>query len=233
MDLTLHSAQSEGYGPPEKHFSACVLLKGTARSMKKTVLLGALIACASPLAHAQESRQDISASAYGIFGPTVHGQGAQEDTTSALGFLGSYRYSVTPRSQLELNYSYLQNSFKFTPIARNQVYVHSRVQEISGAYVYSRNYHNFNPFVQIGVGGIIFTPIHDFGTSQLDTRQNTNIGALFGGGVAYEISPSFDIRAEYRGFLLKTPDFGEANNGYKTNRYEVLSMPAIGIAYHF
>jgi outer membrane immunogenic protein len=204
--------------------------------MKKIVLLGALLVGAAGWAHAQESRQDISASGYGIFGPTVHGEGAQENTVSALGFLGAYRYSVTPRSQLELNYSYLQTSLKYIQAGHPQndfVYVHARAQEISGAYVYTRNYKNWNPFVQIGVGGIIFTPIHDFGTSQLDTKQNTNIGGLFGGGVAYEISPSFDIRAEYRGFLLKTPDFGEAANGYKTNRYEVLSMPAIGIAYHF
>jgi len=109
--------------------------------------------------------------------------------------------------------------------------VHTRQEEITGAYVYSRNYHNFNPFVEIGVGGMIFTPIRDFATNQLDTKQNTNIGGLAGGGVAYEISPSFDIRAEYRGFLVKTPDFGRAD--YKTNRYEWLSLPAIGIAYHF
>jgi len=204
--------------------------------MKKILLLGALLLCASGWAGAQESRQDVSASAYGIFGPTVYGQGAREDTISALGFLGSYRYQVTPRSGLELNYSYLQTSLRYVPASHAQdafVYVHTRAQEISGAYVYSRNYHNYNPFVEVGVGGIIFSPIKDYGTSQLDARQNTNVGALFGGGLAYEISPSFDIRAEYRGFLLKTPDFGQSGNGYKTNRYEVLSMPSIGIAYHF
>ena len=78
---------------------------------------------------------------------------------------------------------------------------------------------------------MIFTPIRDNGTHQLDARQNTNIGALFGGGVAYEISPSFDIRVQYRGFLLKAPDFGQA--GFKTNRYYVLSTPSLGFAYHF
>ncbi|HEY4357982.1 MAG TPA: outer membrane beta-barrel protein [Acidobacteriaceae bacterium] len=199
--------------------------------MKKMMLLGALLLCAAGVGYAQESRQDVSASAYGMFNPSVNGRGLQMDTTKALGFLGSYRYSVTPRSSLELNYSFLQNAFKYFPAATSVVYVHSREQEITGAYVYSRNYHNFNPFVEAGVGGMIFTPIKDFGTSQLDTRQNTNIGALFGGGVAYEISPSFDIRAEYRGFLAKAPDFGKPV--YQTNRYMVFSMPAVGIAYHF
>ena len=83
------------------------------------------------------------------------------------------------------------------------------------------------------LGGILFSPIQDFGTQVLSLKRNTNIGALFGGGLAYEISPSFAIRAEYRGFLLKAPDFGAAGGIFKTNRYEVLSMPAIGVAYHF
>jgi len=205
--------------------------EGISASMKKMMLLGALLLCAAGVGNAQESRQDFSASAVGLFGPDVHGLGVQANTLGALGFLGSYRYSVTPRSSLEVNYGYLQNSEKFTPPGRGTVYVHTRQEEITGAYVYSRNYKNFNPFVEIGIGGMIFTPIRDYKTSQLDTKQNTNIGGLAGGGLAYEISPSFDIRAEYRGFLCKTPDFGRSD--YKTNRYEWLSEPVIGIAYHF
>ena len=208
--------------------------EGISASMKKMMLLGALLVCTATVGFAQESRQDVSASAYGLFGPEVHGAaGVTENTTGALGFLGSYRYSVTPRSALEVNYSFLQNSDRYgnPSFGVNKLYVHSRQQEISGAYVYSHNYKNYNPFLEVGVGGIIFSPIKDFGTQVLSLKQNTNIGALFGGGMAYEISPSFDIRVEYRAFLLKAPDFGYAN--FKTNRYEVLSMPAIGVAYHF
>jgi opacity protein-like surface antigen len=206
--------------------------EGIFASMKKMMLLGAILVCAVAVSKAQESRQDFSASAYGNFSPTVHGLGVTQNMTGALGFLSSYRYSVTPRSQLELNYSYMQNSNKYrSDTFSGPVYVHTRMQEISGAYVYSRTYKNYNPFAQVGLGGMIFTPIRDYGTSQLDTKQNTNLGALFGGGLAYEISPSFDVRVEYRGFLLKTPDFGKSD--YKTNKYEVVSMPAIGIAYHF
>jgi len=80
---------------------------------------------------------------------------------------------------------------------------------------------------------IACSPSKDAGTSDLDAKQNTNIGALFGGGVAYELSPSFDIRVEYRGFLVKTPTFSLPGNVFNTNRYEVISTPALGIAYHF
>lgn len=198
--------------------------------MKKTMLLGALLLVAAA-GFAQESRQDVSVSAMGVFAPQANGNAVYLNTTSTLGFLGSYRYMLTPRSALELNYSYAENSYKYRTSFLPNGRVHARQQEITGAYVYNLNFRNFNPFLEGGVGGFIFSPIKDEGTNLLDAKQNTNVGALFGGGVAYELSPSFDIRAEYRGFVVKAPDFGLTN--FKTNRYEVISLPAIGIAYHF
>ncbi len=201
--------------------------------MKKTVLLGALFA-ASVSAQAQESRQDASISAFEVVAPQVSGNAVQPlRTTLVTGVLGSYRYLLTPRSGLELNYGWAQNSLVFNafsagiPTAR----IHTRQQEISAAYVYSRNYKRYNPFVEAGIGGMIFTPILDSGTQVRDTRQTVSVGGLFGAGVAYEISPSFDIRAEYRGFVLKAPGFGVS--AFNSNRYYVISTPSIGVAYHF
>ena len=205
--------------------------EGIFSSMKKMMLIGALL-LGSAGAYAQESRQDVSLSGFATLAPDVRGNGVNPaSTTITTGILASYRYMVTPRSALELNYGFAQNSIKYTTSSIKNGEVHARQQEITGAYVYTLNFKRFNPFAEIGVGGMIFTPILDNGTHQLDARQNTNIGGLFGGGLAYELSPSFDIRAEYRGFLLKAPDFGKTE--FKSNRYEVMSMPTIGIAYHF
>jgi opacity protein-like surface antigen len=199
--------------------------------MKKTMLLGALMLLASA-GYAQESRQDASVSVIGVFTPEVNGNAVKLTTTTTVGFLGSYRYMLTPRSALELNYSFAQYTSRYSTSFLPNVRIHTRQQEVTGAYVYNfRNYRNFNPFLEAGVGGLIFTPIRDYGTTNFDTKQNTNIGALFGGGVAYELSPSWDIRAEYRGFVVKAPDFGLTN--FKTNRWEVISLPALGVAYHF
>jgi len=187
------------------------------------------------MASAQESRQDVSASFIGTDAPQVYGVNVKPMTsTHTGGFLGSYRYLLTPRSGLELNYSWAQYSVKYnlaTVLVPNSSEVHARQQEVSTAYVYSRSYRNYNPFVEAGVGAMIFTPILDNGTKEFDTKQNTNIGGLFGGGLAYEVSPSFDIRIGYRGFICKAPDFNVP--GFKSNRYYVVSTPSLGIAYHF
>jgi outer membrane immunogenic protein len=199
--------------------------------MKKMMLIGALL-LGSTVGYAQESRQDVSLSGFAPLAPNVHGNGVNPmSTTITTGILASYRYMVTPRSALELNYGFAQDTMKYLTSSIVNGQVHTRAQEVTAAYVYTRNYGRYNPFLEGGVGAMIFSPIRDNGTHQLDAKQNTNIGALFGGGVAYELSPSFDIRVEYRGFLTKAPDFGKTE--FKANRYYVMSMPTVGFAYHF
>jgi outer membrane immunogenic protein len=202
--------------------------------MKKTMLLGVLMLSAAA-GYAQESRQDVSFSGAGIFAPTIHGaNNVVQDSTGSLGLLMSYRYMVTPKSALELNYSFTQDNQKFLYNGITNYRVHARQQEFTAAYVYSLNFKRFSPFVEVGGGLLVFTPVLDAGTDLLTTKITKGIGGLFGGGLAYELSPSFDIRAEYRGFLVKTPSFGENTSpDLNTNRYEVISMPTIGVAYHF
>jgi opacity protein-like surface antigen len=198
--------------------------------MKRISLWMVLIPVLAAGALAQESRQDVSVSLTGITPTHVSGTPSAE-SDPALGALVSYRYMLTPRSGLELNYQYGQTTFYYGGFYPAPVYVHTRMQEISGAYVYSRNYGNFNPFVEGGIGGIIFTPLKDAETSVYDVNQNTNIGVFYGAGLAYQISPSFDIRAEYRGLVIKEPSFNIT--GVRTGIYQNLNNPVIGIAYHF
>ena len=198
--------------------------------MMKTILLGALM-LSSAAAYAQESRQDISVSGFGLITPIVHGNSVIITPSKTGGLLLSYRYLLTPHSALELNYSFAQNTNYFQ-YQGNQTFnpINTRQQELTGAYVFGLTFKNYNPFVEAGVGGVVFTPILNNGTTRIDAKQNTNIGGMFGAGVAYEISPSFDIRAQYRGLFVKAPSFIE---NFRSGRYEVISMPTIGVAYHF
>ena len=95
----------------------------------------------------------------------------------------------------------------------------------------SFTYKKFNPFVEAGPGVFIFLPIRNSGTTSLDVKQQTSVGGLYGGGIAYEISPSFVIRAEYRAFVTKVPTFD--NNQFTTNKWYNIYIPTLGVAYHF
>ena len=82
---------------------------------------------------------------------------------------------------------------------------------------------------------IIFLPILNSGTKTLDAHQQTAVGGMYGAGFAYEVSPSFDIRVEYRGLVTKVPTFGVGASGYNftTNQWWNMSEPMVGVAYHF
>ncbi len=209
--------------------------------MKKIAIIAFLLAVSVAAGRAQESRQDISLSGTGLIEPFV---GSSTDvyvhSTPAYGALLSYRFMLTPSNALEANYGITyQNKIGFTvnPFP-NEIQVLTRTQEISGAFVHSFNYRKFNPFFEAGPGAMIFLPILNAATKTQDTKQQTDIGILYGAGIAYEISPSFDIRAEYRGFVTKVPNFGlhtqSANTiDLNTNRWYNIYMPTVGVAYHF
>jgi opacity protein-like surface antigen len=155
----------------------------------------------------------------------------QVSANRAFGGLASYRFMLTPTSAVEANYQITyENNIHFYANP-NHYNVNTRTQEMSGAYVRSFVYKNFNPFVEAGPGAFIFLPIRNSGTQSLDVKQQTEVGAIFGAGFAYEVSPSFDIRVEYRGWVTKVPTFGDTQ--LNTNRWYVISNPVVGVAYHF
>ncbi|MGO8756933.1 MAG: outer membrane beta-barrel protein [Terracidiphilus sp.] len=206
--------------------------------MKKLAFLVFLLAVCQAAVRAQESRQDISLSGTALIEPyKASSTDVQVHSNPAYGGLVSYRFMLTPTSALEVNYgiTYENTLTYYGPSFQNGIGILTRTQEISGAYVRSFVFKNFNPFIEAGPAANIFLPIYNSGTKTLDAHQQTGVGAMYGAGIAYEVSPSFDIRAEYRGIVTKVPTFGvgESNYNFTTNRWWNMSVPAIGVAYHF
>jgi opacity protein-like surface antigen len=202
--------------------------------MKKIAIIACLLAVGAVAGRAQESRQDVSISGTGIIEPFIASQtDVQVHSTYGLGALASYRFMLTPQSALEANYGIdYQNKIKYViPQFQNGVTIGTRTQDITIAYVRSFNYKKFNPFAEAGPGAFIFLPIRNIGTQTLDAKRQTEIGFMYGAGIAYEISPSFDIRAEYRGLVTKVPNFGVST--FSTNKWYNIFVPTVGVAYHF
>jgi len=206
--------------------------------MKKIAIIAFLLVGCVAAGRAQESRQDISISGTAIIEPFIASQtDVQVHSNYALGALASYRFMLTPSSALEANYgiTYQNKITYFGPQFQNGIGILTRTQEISGGYVRSFVFKNFNPFVEARPAGIIFLPILNSGTRTLDAHQQTEIGGMYGAGFAYEVSPSFDLRVEYRALVTKVPTFGVSSTSYNfsTNRWYNISVPTIGVAYHF
>jgi opacity protein-like surface antigen len=202
--------------------------------MKKIAFLAFLLAVAVAAGRAQESRQDISISGTALIEPFISSStDVQVHSTTAYGALVSYRFMLTPTVAMEGNYgiTYQNRIHYYAP--PNNYNIPVRTQEVSGALVKSFVYKNWNPFIEAGPGAFVFLPIVNTGLQSLDTKQQIEIGGIFGAGFSYEISPSFDIRAEYRGWITRVPTFG--NTAFTTNKWYPFNIydPVVGVAYHF
>jgi len=199
--------------------------------MKKFALLALLLAISAAAGRAQESRQDVSVSGSAIIEPFISSStDVKVSAKRGFGALFSYRFMLTPRGAVEANYAYTQNSIHYVLPSADQN-VNTRLQETTAAYVYNFNFRKFNPFVEAGGGALFWGNIRNLGTTTLDVKSQTTIVGLYGAGIAYEISPSFDIRAQYRGIVSKVPDFGDPK--FATNRWYNIYNPTLGVAYHF
>ena len=200
--------------------------------MKKIALLVFLLAAFAAAASAQESRQDVSLSGTALIEPFMASSTTvQVHSTTAYGAVRQLPLYAHADSALEASYGMTyENSIGYY-VNPNNYKVLTRTQEISGAYVRSFVFKNFNPFVEAGPGGI-HLPAHPQLRHHQPRRQAADRGRrLYGAGFAYEISPSFDIRAEYRGWVTKVPTFGDSQ--FTTNRWYNISVPTLGVAYHF
>ncbi len=179
--------------------------------MKKIALLAFLLAVCVAAGRAQESRQDISISGTALIEPFIASStDVQVHSNRALG-----RWPATasclrrPAPSRPTTASPTRTIFTIYANPEQLQRAHPHAGD-SGAYVRSFVFKKFNPFVEAGPGALIFLPIRNSGTTSLDVKQQTEVGGIYGAGFAYEISPSFDIRAEYRGLITKVPTFGDA-----------------------
>lgn len=206
--------------------------------MKKLLFLLCLLPMLTGIGSAQEqgARQDINLSFMGVIQPYLSSKSSpyvKQTSTLGAGLYLGYRYLLTPNGALEANYSYSHFTNKFVTSSAN-ARVYTGLQEATFAYVRSFEFKRFNPFIEGGGGLLFFTPIGTKTTSY-DTEYTHELTVLFGGGIAYELSPSWDLRVQYRGQIFNSTNFGLSNspNNFSLSRRYIMSQPAVGFAYHF
>src|ERR1700694_4081020 len=120
------------------------------------ILLGGALATVP--AFAQEGyRSEASVQAFGSFVKSTDNNGVRQGATNSGGVLGSYRFFLTNNHGVEVNYGYSRNTQTFG-LATGPFGVKSDQHEVTAAYVYRHPLRHFTPFVEAGVGGLLFQP---------------------------------------------------------------------------
>jgi outer membrane immunogenic protein len=178
-------------------------------------------------AFAQETgRSEISVQALGSFVKTTTDNGVQQTATNSGGVLANYRFFFTHDNGVEVNYGYSLNTQTYgLPSSLFGVKAHQH--EVTAAYVYRHPLRHLTPFVEAGVGGLVFAS-KDAPAASTQAKA----AVVYGGGADFNLTKRVFLRAEYRGLVYDSPTFGLSEIS-GTDRVTHRAEPSVGFGYRF
>jgi len=185
-------------------------------------------------AMAQESRSELSFQGMGFFTTSISGNGADYGATESGGVLGTYRYHLNHWLSVEAAYGFTLNTQKYDFLSSSPFHLQTDIHQFTGSLVMNlptRGHSRINPYFLLGGGALAFVPTSNQFNSLSNAQSQTKGAFTYGLGVNYAVHKGVAIRAEYRGLLYPTPDFGFG--ALATNAVTHTAEPSIGIAFRF
>jgi outer membrane immunogenic protein len=190
----------------------------------------AFIALMSVTVVAQENRSEISVQGTGFFTKDTEGNGVQNRVTNAGGFLLGYRYNINRWLAAEANYGYDRNTQTYFGGGSGRV--QSNIHQVTGeAVVKLPSFFRLQPYALAGGGALMFDPTGNAGASLAGATFEAKGAFVYGAGADYAFTKHLAIRAEYRGYVYKAPDFNLVS--LNTNAWTHTAQPSAGIVFRF
>jgi opacity protein-like surface antigen len=194
----------------------------------------ALIALAITLtfhANGQEAHSSVSVQGTGSFTKDSTGNNTLQRATDTGGVLAGYRYHLNRWLAAEAVYGYDRNSQKFfAPAGLSRV--QANVHQATGGFVLSlpaKAQWRLSPYLLAEGGALVFDPTSN---NSLAGAQRQAVGTfVYGGGADFPMAHHLSLRAEYRGLVYNTPDFGI--RALNTDRFTHTAQPSAGLVYRF
>ena len=196
------------------------------KSLLTILMAGAATVSLPAFAQDEAGRQNVAVQALGSFVTSTTHNGIENKATNSGGVLATYRFFFSKHHGVEANYAYALNTQKYLS-GTNRLGVNTNNHEVSGAYVFREPLGKITPFGLAGAAALVFNPKDYTGAS-----NQTRAAFVYGGGVDYNITHHIFLRAEYRGFVYKSPTYDLAvlsGFGRTSHRAE----PSIGFGYRF
>jgi outer membrane immunogenic protein len=180
----------------------------------------------SALAQDEGYRSDASVQAFGSFLKETVDNGVPQNATHSGGVLASYRYFFNKHHGVELNYGHALNTQRYG-LSGGLVGVRADSHEATAAYVLRFPLGKLSPFVLAGAGGLVFDP-----KDALGVGSQARAAFVYGGGADYNLTRRIYFRAQYRGLVYNSPDFGlSALSGL--DRVTHRAAPSAGFGFRF
>jgi opacity protein-like surface antigen len=159
------------------------------------------------------------------------------DATKSGGFLIGYRYHLNPWFALQGDYGYTRDTQKYFDPFFGETDIQANIHQLTGAAVITApSSSRVRPYGLAGIGGLFFRPTNSIDNAFIGVGNNTGnnqakAAFVYGGGVDFDISKFLALRAEYRGYVYKIPDFQLP--GLASDNFTHLAQPSIGLVWRF
>jgi len=202
--------------------------------MKRSLLATVgLVLLSSITALSQEMPNEVSIQGTGFFTKDSDGLGLSQQSTKSGGVLAGYRYHISRWFSAEANYGYTRNTqqyFSSAGASRIQADVHATTADLVVNLPFSIA-GKVIPYALGGAGALVFRPTNNVGASVAGADTQAKGAAVYGGGIDYSMLRHVSLRAEYRGYVYKVPDFGIGTLNPDT--WTHTAQPSAGLVFRF
>jgi hypothetical protein len=203
------------------------------------VAVGMILVCSGL---GQDAHYDVSVNAMGVLSKQTTGNQVIQTPTQGYGVVAVGEIRLNSRFAVQANAGHFDNSQKYTT-GTLDYRVQSTVTEFSGALVCRLwQTENWKPFLFGGAGALFFNPdkttvIEENPLSPGEAQENigavrqSQIAALYGGGVDHPLRPRLSVRLQYRGLIYSAPSFNVPN--LFTGHHGHIAEPSVGLVFNF
>ncbi len=179
---------------------------------------------------AQEVRNEVTVQGSGFFQKQTTAGGITNEPTNSGGVMAGYRFNLKNWLAVEGDYDYFRNHQTFSG-SSGTTFIPMNVHAATGTAIVKLPSFKMpavkivSPFVLAGGGAMFFDPRGG------SVSEQTRGAFVYGGGVDVPMSKHFLLRAQYRGFVYKIPEFEMTS--LKVDKYTHSAVPSVGLVFAF
>jgi len=199
--------------------------------MKKLTELAIILVLFGISSWAQEFRHEVTVQGSGFFKKQTTAGGITDESTNSGGVMAGYRFNLKNWLAVEGDYDYFRNDQKFLANS-GTTFVPMNVHAATGTAIVKLPSFKMpavkivSPFVLAGGGAMFFDP-----RGGSVNQEQTRGAFVYGGGFDVPMAKHIALRAQYRGFVYKTPDFEMTS--LKVDKYTHSAVPSAGLVFTF
>jgi len=199
--------------------------------MKKLTEVAIILVLLGIASWAQEIRNEVTVQGSGFFQKQTTNGGIINEPTNSGGVMAGYRFNLKRWLAAEGDYDYFRNHESFLS-SSGTTFIPTNVHAATGTAIVKLPSFKMpaikivSPFVLAGGGAMFFDPRG--GSVSKGQARGTFV---YGGGFDVPVAQHIALRAEYRGFVYKTPDFEMTS--LKVDKYTHSAVPSAGMVFTF